>query len=281
MSVVARPRRAQGKTLIAMPKSELKEKVLDLSEGLLPKMTDVVLFCVFYGLELSLAGYGSKNAWRATTKASKDLKEFNYEIIRRALYQIKKRGLVTYIREETYLKPEITKMGKRRLESLFPVFDEERVWNGKFYLVNYDIPTKKNPDRDTLREHLRKIGCGLMLHSTWIAPYDPRETLRKFIKERGLSGAVIISELGKDGSIGEIPLEEILERVYKLSELNDRYDDFIEKYKNGVGESSKTKMAFEYMSILKDDPQLPFELEPRGFLGFKAYKLFKKLVSPK
>ncbi|MBU1327173.1 hypothetical protein KKB64_04890 [Patescibacteria group bacterium] len=38
--------------------------------------------------------------------------------------------------------------------------------------------------------------------------------------------------------------------------------------------------ATRYLSILRDDPQLPFQLLPDNWLGLKAYQLYRKIYFP-
>ena len=90
-----------------------------------------------------------------------------------------------------------------------------------------------------------------------------------------MTGLVLVANIGSDGSIGDEKLENLLVRIYKLDEINNRYTDFIEKCKKGKI-ISKLQMTFEYYSILKDDPQLPFELLPKNWLGDKANKVYHK-----
>ncbi|MEK6624932.1 MAG: hypothetical protein AABY86_08190, partial [Bdellovibrionota bacterium] len=61
---------------------------------------------------------------------------------------------------------------------------------------------------------LRKIGCGLLQESIWVTPFNPTELVREFVNDKNLAGTVLVSVLGKDGSIGGMTLEELIENVY-------------------------------------------------------------------
>jgi len=65
-----------------------------------------------------------------------------------------------------------------------------------------------------------------------------------------------------------------MEKVYNLSGLNSRYINFIEDVKNKTI-VSKEQLLFTFLSILKDDPQIPFDLLSEDWVGDKAYVLFK------
>ena len=72
-------------------------------------------------------------------------------------------------------------------------------------------------------------------------------------------------------------MDDLVNRVYKLDQLNQRYSEFIFWVRKG--RLDKKQIAFKFLSILADDPQLPFDILPYNWLGNKAYKLFKKHVS--
>lgn len=147
---------------------------------------------------------------------------------------------------------------------------------GILYLVTYDIPVEHNKDRDNFRYFLGKIGCGMLQESLWVTPYNPKKLIEELVEERDLHGTVLVSHMGKDGSIGDMELPELLDRVYGLSELNERYEKFIREYEGE--ELTKQQAVFEFLSILEDDSQLPFELLPEDWVGDEAYGQFRKLT---
>lgn len=244
------------------------------TKGVVATFTDAMLIGIFYGLEFSTGGYKSANFWEASRKADKDLEAFNHETLARAFRHLRRRGLVQAFKESVK-EPRITAEGKRRLEELVPRYDTRRTWDGILYLVTYDIPVEHNRDRDNFRYFLIKIGCGMLQESLFVTPYNPKKLIEEFIDERDLHGTVLVSHMGKDGSIGDIELPELLDGVYGLSELNERYVKFIRKCESG--EFTKQQAVFEFLSILGDDPQLPFELLPEDWVGDEAYELFLRL----
>lgn len=262
-----------------MKKTEIKEKVYDFSCGVLATAIDLVLVSVLYGWEVGTGGYGPPNVARAADKAFERAMELGIdkETIKRAIWKAKHRQLIR--RSPKGLDYwQITREGRQRLESVVPQYRQRRTWDGKIYLVTYDIPEKKRRDRDILRRYLRQIDCGMLQISVWLTPYNPTGILKDFIKENDLSGAVIVSDTGKDGSIGDEDLDDLINRVYGLDELNGRYEEFIFVVKEG--KLDKAQIAFRFLNILADDPQLPFELLPYNWQGKKAYKLFKEKCIP-
>lgn len=259
-----------------MKREELKEKIFDFSCGVLATTIDVVLFSLLYGAELTTAGHSSPGVAQAADKALWQLESLaiDKEVIKRAIWKATHKGLIRRQRRKDKTFWEITKEGKRRLQSLIPQYDGKRVWDGRIYLITYDIPEKRYKDRNLLREYLRRIGCGMLQASVWLTPYNPKKVLEEFIKKRKLAGAVIVSDIGEDGSVGEEDLDDLINRVYKLDELNERYQEFIEAVKRE--RLDKRQIAFKFLSVLADDPQLPFGLLPYNWQGKKAFQLFKE-----
>lgn len=254
----------------------MSSRVLKATEGLIATATDLTLALIFYQFEIGLGGartlYGVQRAGERTMDV---LVEVNYKSIKRALRELKRRGLVKSIKS-SLMEPEITAAGIKRIKQLFPEYQKKRPWDGNIYLVTYDIPIERNRERNLLREFLKKSGCGLLQESIWVTPYNPTKIVRQFVDERNLEGTVIVSVLGKDGSIGDMSLEELIENIYHLEELNERYRQFLGEYQGRLLES---ELLFHYLSVLQDDPQLPFELLPDWWLGDEAYTLFTKLIN--
>ena len=257
-----------------MKNKELAEQIKKISEGVLETAVDILLWEIVYLGEASVNF--SRKTWEPKDKADRFLEEINYETLKKAMARARQKGWL----RKTPIKqrgawPEITERGKKRLAFLMPRYDEKRIWDKRLYLVTYDVPEVRKKDRELLREYLKRIGAGLIQDSVWLTPYNPRVILREFIEERNLAGAIIVSDLGADGTIGDENIKDLIARIYKLQEINNQYSDFLEEFKEQKEKSAK--VSFRYLGILREDPQLPFSLLPKGWLGEKAHKLFLKL----
>ncbi|OGG26202.1 hypothetical protein A2960_04455 [Candidatus Gottesmanbacteria bacterium RIFCSPLOWO2_01_FULL_39_12b] len=145
----------------------------------------------------------------------------------------------------------------------------------RIYLITYDIPEKARVKRDQLRNFLLRIDARLLQESTFLTPYNPRELINEFNQKYKVPGTIIISDIGPDGGVGEMNIQDLLVKLYSLEDLNDKYEEFI---KNARKKKRPVRsLLFEYLSILKNDPQLPFSLLPVGWLGEKAYLAYEKL----
>lgn len=248
-----------------------------MGEGVIERTVDMVLALIYFNLEAPALIRNKR--YLIEGRVQEDLEKFNYQSLKRALQFLKRNGLVQTFKEADTL-PKITQSGERKLKNILPFYDERRIWDGRIYLVTYDIPQEKNKIRDYLRVYLKKIGCGMLQQSIWLTPYNPTKLVEKFISEHNLSEELIlVSSIGKNGTIGQMTLQELVEKVYKLSALNQRYLEFILELNNE--KLSKAQKVFQFLTILKDDPQLPFALLPDNWAGDKAYRFFKELTNRK
>lgn len=255
-----------------MPKVPAREKIIKATKGLVSTLSDYLLIQLYFGAELMVGGHG-RNVHRASEAAWEDFFSGKGQTPeRRALYGLKSKGFVDYGRGRSDLR--ITEAGLKRLQALVPFYDQKRVWDGKLYLITFDIPEQKKSQREILRSYLKKIGCGMLQLSVWITPYDPREVLRDFVFRSGLQGMVLVSDMGKDGSIGGIDIKALVERIFDLEFLNARYRQFVKQYRKPKGPG--LTLAANFLSILKEDPQLPFDLLPDGWMGKEAYAIYAK-----
>ena len=246
--------------------------MLRASGGVVSYLADFLLFVVAYGVELSTAGYGSKAAGKAYARATQEFSGVKEKSTLRSLENLKRKGYIKYSRGKSDV--EITTAGKRRLKRVVPIYEKRRKWDGRLYLITYDIPESKKAIRDYFRDHLKALGCGMLQASVWITPYDPREVLRKFIRYNRLEGDVLVSYVGKGSNIAGIGFKELVHRVYHLNELNKRYIEFL---KSPLEKWPRYRVAAVFHSILKDDPQLPFGLLPKDWKGGEAFKHFSAL----
>ncbi len=253
-----------------------KEVIGQATEGLLRGTTNAVLFC-FY---LWGASFGksktSVGAYRMFQEAEDALSDVNYDTFKHALTQLRRQRFISQRRKRSPTDIAITAAGRRRLAKLLPTYQEKRPWDGTLYLVSYDVAETHRQKRDMLREYLRRIGCGMLQESLWVTPYNPRDLVDDFINHYGLRGTMLVSKLGRDGALGEEELPNLLDRVYGLSELNRRYSNFLQDVR--AGRKTPFQLAIQYYSILADDPQLPFSLVPKDWLGERAYRAFQKQV---
>lgn len=242
-------------------------------EKILEKAVDIALVAIFFNMEaLSRKRRNWKNLEIYT---GEDLEEFNYETIKRSLAFLREKGFVQAGREK-FTIPKITEAGQKRLTSIMPKYDGKRVWDKRVYLITYDLPVNKNKERNSLRIFLKKIGCGMLQKSVWITPYNPTKLVGQFVKEKGLTDLILVSSLGKDGTIGNLDLIELFIKIYGLQKINDEYMNFISN--TLTNKLAKDQLIFQFLNTLGRDPQLPFSLLPPWWKGDISYKHFQKIT---
>ena len=250
-----------------------KRKIEDLSWGLVSHLNDLVLLSLFLCLTLAMP---SKHTGKFLSHIFKKLHQsLDKDKIRNTFYQLKQQGLINYSKH-LWNQPQITKQGQKRLQSILPDYQAERTWDDRLYLISYDIPENKKIERDNLRKLLKNLGCGLLQESVWLMPYNPKTILKDYVKTNDLAGLVLVSDLGKDGSIGEEDNLSLINRIYKLDDLNLRYQEFIKQWSE---KKPNQETISHFFSILKDDPQLPFVLLPDNWLGEKAWELIESIFN--
>jgi len=252
------------------------EVIKDITYNVCGTLIDLLLWQVFL-VGASIGKSGPRGVHEAFREADNILQKVNHRTLSATWYQLTKKRLLTYNKRKNIFTAEITNFGKKRLLQKFPQYYQKRPWDKKIYLITYDIQTKANTKRDKLRRFLNQIGCKLLQESVYLTPYNPRQIISEFDNKYKIPGTIIVSDMGQDGGIGETDIKDVLVKLYTLESVNDRYEKFIatSKKKNIVLKS----LMFEYLSILKDDPQLPFNLLPEGWYGDKAYNIYEKLKS--
>lgn len=248
-------------------RKKYKRIVRQASEGLVSTVADLVLFQVYLIGSSVGKGNTSRDYYRMFQESSDTLDEVNFKTFQQAFQRLKRKGLIAAVKDEVYFGPKLTKQGLKRLNQLIPTYNKKRPWDRRVYLITYDVAEERGHLRDELREVLRRIGAAYLQDSVWLTPYNPRGILETFVEENSLHGSIIVSDTGTDGAVGNKSLKELIREIYDLDELNDRYKDFLRDPSN----------ASHYLSILKDDPQLPFELLPSDWRGDEAYEIYYEL----
>jgi phenylacetic acid degradation operon negative regulatory protein len=164
-------------------------------------------------------------------------------------------------------------------DRIFGRIDEP--WDGKWSMVLYSVPEAERPLREQLRKDLSWLGFGPLAPSTWIAPHDLLEAV-----EVKFAGEGVRLELLTCRSKGLPHDRDMAERCWDLKGLNSDYAAFLDRYRPrmplyGSGHLTPAEALIARMELIHDyrkfpfrDPNLPRELQPAGWLGVQAYRLF-------
>ncbi len=255
---------------------ETAKKIKSITGGLVTTATDLVVITTAFAGGLMIANMAARPGRPSTWKVPFQFTDLIFSAwsrskFRRAIGNSIGKGLVEKL-EESY---RLTPAGRKRLRELLPSYKKAYPWDGRLWLVIYDIPEETTRKRDKFRKFLEEIGCRMVQESVWLSVKDPRRWLRIKIDSLRIQGKVIVSCLGKDGSFGDEDVVEMISRVFGLKQLNERYVRWL-KSAADVKEEGIFHHGLKFLAILRDDPVLPPELLPSDWTGEKAFGLFEK-----
>jgi DNA-binding transcriptional regulator PaaX len=249
-------------------------EIKSITYGIIGNTIDLILW-QFFLVGASFGKSGPQGVSQAFYEADQMLVQINHKTFLACLSKLSRKRLLRTTKRKNIYNTQITKFGIQRLKQILPRYQKIRPWDNKVYLITYDVPEKYHNKRNRLRRFLLHLGCKLFQESVFITLYNPRELINQFVKKYNIPGTIIVSDIGKDGGIGEEIIQDVLIKLYSLENINDKYKKFL------INADTKTPvnlLLFEYLSILKEDPQLPFEILPKNWLGHKAYQCYQKLL---
>lgn len=250
---------------MALGQKEIGRRVSEYTSGIATSASDLMLFAIKYTLDLQDAG--------------SDIAEIGFSSLKRSLTHLKSKGLVT----ENHDMPtgfDLTEEGQSEILRITPSYDEQRNWDGKVYLINYDLPVTKNTVRNAFRDFIKDgLNCGMLQHSLWLTCYDPREKLMKYISENDLSRElVIVSAVNLETEMYPYQIPGLINQSFNLSDLNSKYQWYVGEAESTEKPISRSQKIFKFLQVLKHDPQVPYDLIPENWAGYRAYEIFKEAV---
>ncbi|MDO7486306.1 phenylacetic acid degradation operon negative regulatory protein PaaX [Peribacillus frigoritolerans] len=221
------------------------------------------------------------------------LKEFghNEQGVRVAVSRMVKQGWIQSEKQGNKSYYFLTDRGVQRMDEaanrIYKMKPNE--WDGKWRILMYTIPEDKRQLRDDLRKELLWSGFGSFSSGCWISPNDLEKQINRLIDKYDIDEYVdfFISEYK-----GPKENQSLVEKSWHLEEIENKYEEFIEKYSKqfivhqsiiGRGEMSdadcfveRTNLVHEYRKFLFIDPGLPKELLPSKWNGNHAALLFSQ-----
>lgn len=221
------------------------------------------------------------------------LKEFghNEQAVRVAVSRMLKQGWVKSEKQGHksyyYLTPRGVQRVEEAAERIFKLNPHE--WDGKWRILMYTIPEDKRQIRDELRKELYWSGFGSFSNGCWISPNNLEKEVELLIEKYKIKPYVdfFVSDYK-----GPRESESLVERSWALSEIEEKYEQFITVYsKKFIVHQSiiqqkemsdaecfveRTNLVHEYRKFLFIDPGLPAELLPARWNGSHAALLFSQ-----
>lgn len=154
---------------------------------------------------LAMAGFIIKEIRRKHGKLSASK-------IKNSFYSLKRRGLLVVESKHGKTRLSLTPEAWRliRLKTLRLDFEHKRTkhWNGKWYIVMFDINNQKTSARNALRTLIKTLGFAYLQKSAWVFPYECRkelEFLKGFFELRDDELRVLVCDsIGNDKKLREV-----------------------------------------------------------------------------
>jgi phenylacetic acid degradation operon negative regulatory protein len=166
--------------------------------------------------------------------------------------------------------------GTRRIYSLHR---EPRPWDGRWLLLYVSVPESQRDLRHRMRTRLGWAGFASIGSGTWVSPWIDRETeAREVLNDLGLATAAR-SFIAQPGGIGDV--NEMVTSTWPLGEIGAGYDAFLERFGSAPAVESgydafvnQVRLVHEWRRFPFLDPDLPGDLLPRDWSGYRAAELF-------
>ena len=168
-----------------------------------------VLLLLAAGVVLGL-GRSFHNQRRILKTLSKAWKEIDRQYLYRILREFHQERLVSYHEhDDGTIDIVLTEEGKKRALSF--QIDKMEIkrpigWNGKWQLVTYDIPEKKKPAREALREKLKELGFYEWQKSVFVFPFPCRDEIDFLVEFFEIRPHVRYAELSHPTNEAELKL---------------------------------------------------------------------------
>lgn len=139
------------------------------------KIEGKILNHLLIGGAIILALQHPANMRRFLKRLPKDLRKYKELRLMRALYRLKNRNKIEHVKDENNnMVIRITENGRkciRRINFDNITLEKPLIWDKKWRLVIFDIPEKKKPAREALREKLKDIGLKRLQDSVYVTPF--------------------------------------------------------------------------------------------------------------
>ena len=171
--------------------------------------------------------------------------------------------------------------GTRRIYSLHR---EPRPWDGRWLLLYVSVPESQRDLRHRMRTRFGWAGFASLGSGTWVSPWIDREIeAREVLEDLGLSSSgAARSFIAKPGGIGDV--NEMVTATWPLGEIATGYDAFLERFGTAPPVDSgydafvnQVRLVHEWRRFPFLDPDLPGDLLPRDWSGYRAAELFHRL----
>ena len=166
-----------------------------------------ILLLLASGLALGLSR-SPRTHFRIIKSIPKAWSEIERTTLRRIVREFKHKGWVDFKEEKDgSITVVLTKLGEKHAFRYDPdniSIPKPSRWDRKWRIVIFDIPEKKRPARDALRQEMKKLGFLELQKSVWVFPYECRNAidfLVELFEIRNHVRYLVVSEMTYDADL--------------------------------------------------------------------------------
>ncbi|OGK08461.1 CRISPR-associated endonuclease Cas2 [Candidatus Roizmanbacteria bacterium RIFCSPHIGHO2_01_FULL_35_10] len=114
-------------------------------------------------------------------------KNITEDKLKRAVRALEKRKVIYIEEKDDKVFVHLDEKGQNRviehsLKILLDFKKKKKIWNGKWFLVFFDVPESERNKRDYLRDYLKKLGFFQYQQSVYLFPYECEREVRQIKK---------------------------------------------------------------------------------------------------
>ncbi len=204
-----------------------------------------------------------------------------------AARRLAKSGLVVY-RRARGKPPVLTVTDQGRACSsnlLWPERFWNRSWDGRWYLLTYDVPEKERGYRCALERFFRNEHMGRLQKSVWISARDIRPLFDDLDLAAAIRDYAVLFEASS--VLGQSP-RQIAVQAWDFEGLAKQQHAYLAARAEQGNPDALTPAAalaaarhelFDYLSVMETDPLLPAELLPDDYPGRRVADVFRTRIS--
>ncbi len=160
-------------------------------------------------------------------------------------------------------------------------------WAREWSMVIYTVPEGDRPTRDELRRELAWLGFGPLAPATWICPHPRLDDIADAAAPLPAARLTLLTT--RTSGLAEDRV--LAARCWDLEAIGAEYEKFIKALRarmpgyrqaalNGrTALVERVQLVHDYRRFATRDPQLPEELQPAGWPGGQARRLFQQAYS--
>jgi len=197
------------------------------------------------------------------------------------LGRLEAKGWIKIIKQKNKNLYQITPSGQEEITNNLQEIKAmpKSKWNGMWQIVSFNVPEKIRFARDAFRLKLEMLGFGKIQNSIWISAWDNKTKLDKIIEDLAINKYVMYFSTGKLSEVDQKKIASSFE--WDWNELNKKYREFLNQatvfsLSKKTVHQAKT-LVYWYAKILKNDPKFPQEIQPKGYLGNKAFEAYQRI----